>query len=141
MSHAENKTGQLFGSFMPRRKEIADTVSDEIFCVGVYDNSYSFENFDPSAEFEKWAAVEVENGSGPPDGMEALELPGALYAVFNHKGGPAAAPQTFGYIFGTWLPGSDYQLDNRPHFEILGEKYGDGGPESEEEIWLPIRPK
>jgi AraC family transcriptional regulator len=141
MSHASNRTGQLFGSFMSRRREIVNAVSNNIFCVGIYGNSYSFENFDPSAEFEKWAAVEVRDSLEVPGGMENLELPGGLYAVFDHKGGPAAAPRTFGYIFGTWLPNSAYLLDNRPHFEILGERYGGGGPDSEEEIWVPILPK
>jgi AraC family transcriptional regulator len=41
----------------------------------------------------------------------------------------------------TWLPSSDYVLDNRPHFEILGEKYKINDPESEEKIWIPVRKK
>jgi AraC family transcriptional regulator len=51
------------------------------------------------------------------------------------------APKTFQYIFGTWLPNSEYVLDNRPHFEILGEKYKNDDPTSEEEIWIPIKAK
>jgi AraC family transcriptional regulator len=45
----------------------------------------------------------------------------------------------FTYIFTRWLPASGYQLDNRPHFEILGDKYKNNDPESEEEIWIPVR--
>ncbi|MFM9945765.1 MAG: GyrI-like domain-containing protein, partial [Bacteroidia bacterium] len=44
-------------------------------------------------------------------------------------------------IYGTWIPNSEYNLDNRPHFEILGEKYKNNHPDSEEEIWIPIKPK
>jgi AraC family transcriptional regulator len=44
----------------------------------------------------------------------------------------------FQYIYSTWLPASGYALDNRPHFELLGEKYKQGSPHSEEEIWIPI---
>ncbi|MGK2861531.1 MAG: GyrI-like domain-containing protein [Chitinophagaceae bacterium] len=47
----------------------------------------------------------------------------------------------FSYIFNTWLPPSGYDLDNRPHFEILGEKYKNDDPLSEEEIWIPIKQK
>jgi AraC family transcriptional regulator len=43
------------------------------------------------------------------------------------------------YIFNTWLPQSNYQLAPRPHFEILGEKYKNNHPDSEEEIWIPIQ--
>jgi AraC family transcriptional regulator len=35
------------------------------------------------------------------------------------------------------LPGSEYFLDNRPHFEVLGDKYKNNDPTSEEEIWKP----
>jgi len=38
------------------------------------------------------------------------------------------------YIFSDWLPKSDYELDEKPHFEILGEKYKNDDPNSEEEI-------
>ena len=34
-----------------------------------------------------------------------------------------------------------YTLDDRPHFEILGEKYKNQDPDSEEELWIPIKPK
>jgi AraC family transcriptional regulator len=39
------------------------------------------------------------------------------------------------------LPNSNYHLDDRPHFEILGEKYKNADPGSEEEIWIPIKAK
>jgi len=32
-------------------------------------------------------------------------------------------------------------LDDRPHFEVLGDKYKNADPDSEEEIWIPIRTK
>ena len=34
---------------------------------------------------------------------------------------------------------SEYEFDNRPQFEILGEKYKNNAPDSEEEIWIPIK--
>ncbi len=39
------------------------------------------------------------------------------------------------------LPNSEYELENRPHFEVLGEKYKNNDPNSEEEIWIPIKKK
>jgi AraC family transcriptional regulator len=35
----------------------------------------------------------------------------------------------------------EYELDDRPHFEILGDKYKNNDPNSEEEIWIPIKLK
>jgi AraC family transcriptional regulator len=73
--------------------------------------------------------------------MESFLLTGGLYAVFIHKGSASAGPKTFQYIFGTWIPNSIYDVDNRPHFEILGNKYKNEDPDSEEEVWIPIKLK
>jgi AraC family transcriptional regulator len=72
--------------------------------------------------------------------METYTLPGGLYAVFFYKG-LNTDTSIFEYIHRTWLPNSNYLLDNRPHFEILGEKYKNADPNSEEEIWIPIKLK
>ena len=60
--------------------------------------------------------------------------------MFLYKG-LSTDPTIFQYIFAEWLPKSDYLLDNRPHFEVLGEKAKLNDPNSEEEIWVPIRLK
>jgi AraC family transcriptional regulator len=139
MTYSNDKTGELWKSFMIRRKEITNAASTDLFSIQVYDPSYDFSNFNPNNQFEKWAAVEVADYHTIPAEMEYFELKGGLYAVFIHRGGPATGPQTFQYIFTIWLPLSAYSLDNRPHFEILGMGYKNGGAESEEEIWIPIR--
>ena len=41
----------------------------------------------------------------------------------------------------TEKPNSDYKPDDRPHFELLGAKYKNDDPDSEEEIWIPIKRK
>jgi predicted transcriptional regulator YdeE len=92
-------------------------------------------------EFEKWAAAEVSDFDSIPENMEPYVLQGGLYAVFMHKGAASTGFKTFQFIFGTWLPQSEYELDNREHFEILGEKYKNEDPDSEEEIWIPIKHK
>jgi len=140
MSLVNNKTGLLWQSFMTRRKEIRESVGSDLYSLQVYDPQY-FDNFDPAAEFEKWAAIEVPSFENIPDGLEPFTLPSGIYAVFIHKGGPDTGPQTFQYIFATWLPNSGYRIDNRPHFELLGTKYTNNDPNSEEEIWIPIRSK
>ncbi|MCO4293708.1 GyrI-like domain-containing protein [Solitalea sp. MAHUQ-68] len=141
MSLIENRTGELWRSFMQKRKEISTAINNDLISMQVYNASYSFENFNPGAIFEKWAAVEVTDFNQVPDGMETFLLEEGLYAVFLHKGAASTGAKTFQYIFGVWLPQSGYTLDNRPHFEVLGEKYKNEDPESEEEIWIPIKAK
>ena len=137
MSFAHNRTFELFSSFMPRRKEIENRLGEDIYCVQVYPSMQGFTDFKPELEFEKWAAVEVSSTHPIPDGMEILQMTGGLYAVFLHQG-PATDLSTFEFIFKTWLPASNYLLDQREHFEILGAKYKNNSPESEEEIWIPV---
>jgi AraC family transcriptional regulator len=137
MSLANNKTGELWRSFMPRRKEIINNVSNDLISLQIYHANY-FSAFNPSNGFEKWAAIAVSDYDNVPNDMETFILPSGLYAVFDYKGSSTDS-SIFQYIFGIWLPKSDYILDNRPHFEVLGEKYKNADPESEEEIWIPIR--
>jgi AraC family transcriptional regulator len=140
MSFSGDKTFELWRAFMPRRKEIADNTGTDLYSVQIYPEKF-FQNFDPDAEFEKWAAMEVTGSGNIPEGMERLLMPGGLYAVFLYRGASNAAEPAFRYIFNSWLPDSDYLLDNRPHFEVLGEKYKNDDPDSEEELWIPVRPK
>jgi AraC family transcriptional regulator len=140
MSMTDNKTAALWQSFMQRRNEIKNRLTTDFISMEVFPSSYSFSNFDPNAEFEKWAVVEVGNFDNIPDEMETFHLTGGLYTVFHYKG-LSNDPSIFRYIYGTWLPGSEFDLDDRPHFEILGEKYRNNDPNSEEEIWIPVKLK
>ena len=139
MSFLNDRTGELWRSFMPRRKEIRNPASGDLYSLQVYAGN-QFTEFDPAREFEKWALVEVDELADIPEGMELFLLQEGLYAVFRHKGA-AGDTSTFDYIFTTWLPESTYELDNRPHFERLGPGYSNNDPDSEEEIWIPVRPK
>ncbi|HEY3429641.1 MAG TPA: GyrI-like domain-containing protein [Cyclobacteriaceae bacterium] len=139
MSLANNKTGELWKNFIPRRKEITTNRNTDLISMAVYNPSY-FVQFNPVNEFEKWAAVEVENFENIPADMESFTLAGGLYAIFDYTGS-SNDPSVFQYIFGTWLPNSKYVLDNRPHVEVLGAKYKNNDPTSEEEIWIPIKEK
>ena len=139
MSLSDNKTAELWRSFMPRRREIKNNLTTELISMGIYSSIY-FKNFNPATEFEKWAAMEVKDFRLVPEGMETYTLPSGLYAVFCYKG-LNTDHSIYQYIFSTWLPASEYLLDDRPHFEILGEKYKNNDPESEEEIWVPVRNK
>ena len=140
MSLINNKTSDLWRSFMPYRKDIQHKTDGNLYSLQVYDETY-FKNFNPATIFEKWAAVEVKDFNTIPDEMEAFLLTGGLYAVFNYKGDTTKAPEAFRYIFTTWLPASVYALDNRPHFVLLGEKYKNNDPDFEEEIWIPVKLK
>ena len=85
MSFIENKTFQLWSSFMPKRKEIKNSIDSNLYSLEVFPNGH-FDNFDPNNSFQKWAAVEVSDFETIPSEMETLIIPTGLYAVFVHKG-------------------------------------------------------
>lgn len=140
MTYANNQTMELWKAFMPRRNVIKNRLNEDLISMQVYNEAFSFSNFDVNAPFEKWAAAEVSSFDNIPDEMECFTLVAGLYAVFEYKG-LSTDTSIFQYIFGVWLPASNYVLDQRPHFEILGSKYKNNDPESEEEIWIPIKLK
>ncbi len=141
MTLSANQTAGLWQSFMSWRKNIRNKLNSELISIEVYDQNLNFKDFNPTTEFEKWAAIEVSAYDEIPKEMETLNFPGGLYAVFKYVGAANNFASTFQYIFGTWLPESEYTLDNRPHFEVMGEKYKGNDPTSEEDIWIPIKIK
>lgn len=140
MSFVQNRTRELWQAFMPRRKQIQNNLNADLYSVEIYPPHF-FDHFDPTREFQKWAAIEVSDFDNVPVGMNTLVIPTGHYAVFLHKGLASDGPKTYEYIFGTWMPNSKYETDDRPHFALMGEKYKHDNPDSEEEIWIPVKPR
>ena len=51
MSYADYRIGELWGSFMPRRKEITNNVSNDFISLVIYTPKH-FDHFKPTNEFE-----------------------------------------------------------------------------------------
>jgi AraC family transcriptional regulator len=136
MTFAHDLSVVMWQGFMPRRHEIVNRLGDDLYSVQVYPEAF---DFGMHTIFTKWATVPVSSGLPIPAGMEVLFIPEGLYAVFTYQGIPAHAESFFRSIFTEWLPASDYILDNRPHFELLGSQYKHNDPTSEETVWIPVR--
>lgn len=141
MSFTRDRTAELWQSFSPRLKEITNPVNTNLFSVEIYPDTGFIEKFNPAIEFEKWAAIEVSNFDTIPNEMEKLIIPEGLYAVFHYKGRPSEAQETFQFIYSVWLRNSEFQMDDRPYFALMGEKYKGEDPDSEEEFWIPVKKK
>lgn len=140
MSLQNFRNYELWRYFMTTRQGIPDTIGNNLYSVQVYPPDY-FTKFDPAKEFEKWAAVPVSTFDNLPAEYARMTLPGGLYAVFTHKGPASAGTRTLAFIFNEWLPSSGYILDDRPHFELMDHRYKNESPDSEEEMWVPVKPK
>jgi len=136
ISYSDYRIKELWSSFMPHRNEIQNTIGTALYNIQVNPENF---DFNPKTPFVKWAAMAVSTFDCIPDGMETLEIPEGLYAVFQYKGDQSGAASFFNQIYSVWLPNSNYELDYRPQFEILGEKYKNNDANSEEEIWIPVK--
>ncbi|WP_046758714.1 GyrI-like domain-containing protein [Kordia jejudonensis] len=139
MSIIQNTTPVLWKRFMQNRKSVKNTIGTDLYSIQIYDDLSYFKNFNPHTEFTKFAMIEVTDFEEIPDEMESLIIESGLYAVFIYSGLPQDFPAFANYIFGEWLPNSEYELDNRPHFEVLGEYYNPTSKNSQEEVWIPIK--
>lgn len=141
-SLANDKTSLLWNRFMKLKGSIENNKGEKLYSVQVYGEKFMNGEFDTLSQFSKWAATEVYDFEKIPKGLEKLEIPAGKYAIFTHEGTAKEFAQTSTYIFNKWLPESDFKLDNRPHFEVLGDDYkGPENPDSKEDIWIPVRAK
>lgn len=139
MSLANNKTSELWRAFLQRKEEIQNRTHTDRYSIQVFDPSQDINTFTPHTEFDKWAAVEVSDTTGVPQGMKSITIEAGQYAVFIHHGAAHTFPKTFDHIFRVWLPTSGYQLDHRPQFEIMQANYNPFDDNAQEEVWIPIR--
>lgn len=138
MSVREDRTPELWRSFMPLRNQIANRVDPRYYSLQIHPRPWTWKSFDPAVSFEKWAAVEVSDPNPLAQPLEAHVLNGGQYAVFTHVGPASTFLRSLQHIHETWLPASGYRLDHREFFEILGEDYNPADVNAAEEIWIPI---
>ncbi|WP_268036954.1 GyrI-like domain-containing protein [Algoriphagus sp. PAP.12] len=137
ISLANFNISEIWEEFSPKIKEIRNRVFPELLSITIYQPGH-FENFSIVKTFEKWAGAEVESLEKLPQGLDHMVIPAGEYAVFHYKGLPSDN-RIFQWIYSQWLPASEFELDQRPHFEVLGEKYKNGSPDSEEDIYIPVK--
>ena len=132
---------KLWEDFCSRIHEIENVANKDVFYeVRKPDMNFSMNDFKETSEFTEIAGVEVLNFDNIPEGMTSVTLPAGRYAAFTHKGSPMNLRQTYEYIWGTWLPNSEYEADLKYDFELYGEKFkGPDDPESEIYIYIPVK--
>mgnify|MGYP000026461738 CR=1 FL=1 len=130
-------TGKLARQFMPRLKEVKNRVDNNTLSLQNHDN-FDYKVLPPTKTFEKWIGVEVTNLNDVPDGMETLTIKPGNYLVIDFKGSIQEFIKNWHYLHSQWLPNSEYELDNRPHFEKLSPSYSPMNAVNEEEIWVPV---
>ena len=132
---------KLWEEFCKRLCEIENIKNDKAFYeVRKPDLNFDMNDFTETTEFTEIAGIEVSDVTNVPDGMVNIVIPDGKYAVFTHKGFAKDLRQTYEYIWGTWLPNSDYEADLKYDFELYGERFkGPDNKESEIDIYIPVK--
>ncbi|MFS0558218.1 AraC family transcriptional regulator [Brevibacillus sp. 179-C9.3 HS] len=123
---------QAFGSnqdFLRIPNKAAADMSYGIACEFADDGSFSFVVGEAVHSFPDEL----------PEGFTSLVLPAGKYAEFKVNGPVDQVQNTRRYIYGTWLPNSNYERGEGPDFEVTdvwGSRYPDAMKMS---IYIPIK--
>lgn len=117
----------LWQSFMAREGEVVGAVPGAAYgvcCMG-----------DEAGNFRYIAGV-AATGSAP--GMEHIDLPAQLYAVFTHSGHISDLPKTVYTIWNKALPELGLEAAKAADFERYDQRFDGRAGRGEVEIWVPI---
>ena len=135
MHHGEmHKIIALWKQFMPNKFKVTNTLNEELIALQNYKD---FSN--TKLAFDIWACAEVSDLNYIPQGLSGLTISAGEYAIFVLKGMDVAA--LYRQILSEWLTNSGYEVDSRPHFQVMGKKYINNSDKSEEDVYLPIKLK
>ena len=136
----QNEIVNVWKKFIPLSKDIPENVKGQFCSLSIYASVNFMNDFSNQTKFKRGAFVEVNDLNYTHNKLETFFAEG-LFAVFLHKGLPSEGEKTFRFIFEQWLIESEYEWALPYHFERLPLNYNPNNPESEEEIWLPIKLK
>jgi AraC family transcriptional regulator len=117
---------KLWDAFVPRIGELQN-VSEPYASYGVM---ASTEN-----GLDYMAGNPVNDATDLPEGMSAWDISENTYAVFEST--VSTLPKTFDYIFGIWLPNSEYKQGPGPLLERYGENFSPENPVVD--IYIPVQ--
>ena len=129
------KISALWMKFVDRIPEIQNKKD---YSLGVCMSAHPKVPVKPGDTFVYVAAMPVSKVEHVPDGMVVCELPKSTYALFTHKGQISDIRHTVEYIWGTWIPESNYKLRDTPDFELYDERFDPATGSGEVDIYVPI---
>lgn len=133
-----NAIMQLWTDFFKAYHKIPHKIKD-----GQYGITSMSADYNPETQtgYRYTVGVAVTSIKKVPNGMITHNVPAADYAVFEHHGLVSDIENTYNYIFGEWIPQSDYITTNHDVFEFYGKDFKHNSEKSVMEIWVPVQKK
>jgi len=136
---AELSLPKLWAAFRPYRDKIKNRIGEESF--GIYEAYEERGGESEEVIFRYVCCAPVANFNHVPEGMITRELPEQMYAKFIHRGSISTLEQTLKYIWGSWLPKSDFDYVERPDFELYPPNYNVADAKAEMALHIPVQAK
>jgi AraC family transcriptional regulator len=125
------KLPPLWADFLARLGEIEHAVAGT--CYGVVRQIK-----EDSDQLEYFAAIEVSQTAVLPQAMMSVDIAGATYAKFTHRGEVKNIDHTVNYIYSNWLLSSGKRHTSGPDLEIYGAQYDAVSDESVMHYAIPV---
>ena len=142
VSPDQNEVGKLWGRFNTYYENKPQAFTAEVNPKVAWELHITTDEYEDTKEYYVMVGVEMTEIEDLPLPAFAKVLPAGQYAVFTLKGEEMRG--NWGdAIYKEWLPASDY----REAFQCTIERYdedrfkGWGDPDSEIEIWVPVKKK
>jgi AraC family transcriptional regulator len=132
----ELNVGTLWSDFQHKVNQITNRVGSDAF--GIYEEYFETED---SVGFNYICSVEVSDFDDVPEGMISRIIPEQMYAVFRHTGSISFLPETLKYIWGSWLPKSNYEYVEKPNFELYSPGIQPEDPDHILFLYIPVSGK
>ena len=121
---------QVWGRFAARAEEIEEPVAGVgygLCCPG-----------DERGHFRYVAGIESKASAVVPEGMEAVAVPNAKYAVFTHSGHISDLPKTVYTIWNKTMPEAGLSPSGGVELEIYDQRFDAQTGRGSVEIWIPV---
>jgi AraC family transcriptional regulator len=132
-----NVIPKLWQRFLKRESEVQHVAAENVG-LGV---SFGIEKKEKESEFFHIVGHIVSSIEGIPEGMTYRKIPAHDYAVFTHKGPLSKLGETYDFIYGEWMPKSEYEYDDSNEIEWYDERFNPEAEDSEFDIYVPIKKK
>jgi predicted transcriptional regulator YdeE len=126
-----NEIPQMWQAFGPRVGEIPHMAQPHV----AYGISANMD--ESTGEFDYIAGFEVSGAEDLPEGMVRWDVPAGTYAVFSTT--LPGIGETFRHAYHTWMPQAGYQSTGGPDFEVYDERFDPEDPDSEFDLYIPIK--
>jgi len=134
-----NVIGHQWERFMERQDEIQNPLYPDVGVGITFDVRRMSDEQNAEYYFYHLVGAPVEGFDSIPQGMTWFVIPAGDYARFVHQDDISTLDKTYGYIYETWFPDSEYEYDNeRVEFEWYDENFQPESEDSEFYIYVPV---